>query len=97
MGTGYNVTGIAKSLNLNVTDLRPLFDSTETVHSIKNKMKGVETMIFTALNEYLNQGTMIPIPEYAKKDFKESSLKLFDSYILVEANPDLHEYMDSLD
>jgi len=32
-----------------------------------------------------------------RKDFKESSLKLFDSYLLVEANPDVHEYMDSLD
>ena len=97
MESGYNVTGIVNNLNLSVTDLRPLFDSSETVHSIKNKMKGVETMIFTAMNEYLNQGTLIPIPEYAKKDFKESSLKLFDSYLLVEANPDVHEYMDSLD
>lgn len=54
MGAGYNVTGMAKELSLNVTDLRPLFDSSETVHSMKNKIKGVETMLFAALNEYLN-------------------------------------------
>lgn len=37
------------------------------------------------------------MPEYAKKDFKESSLKLFDHYLLVEADPDLHEYTESVE
>jgi hypothetical protein len=38
---GNKITGFANDLSLNVTGLRPLFDSQETVHTISTKMKGV--------------------------------------------------------
>lgn len=41
MDGGNKITGYANDLSLNVTDLKPLFDSQETVESISTKMKGV--------------------------------------------------------
>lgn len=69
MDTGYRITGTAKDLNLTVTDLRPLFTSSETVHSISTKIKGVQPLLFAAMNEYLAKGTVLSIPEFVKSDF----------------------------
>jgi hypothetical protein len=60
-------------------------------------MKGAQQMIFAGMNKFLEEGIEIPIPEYAKKDFKQSMLIPFDHYLLVEADPDVHKYMGNID
>ena len=97
MSDGNKITGLANDLKLNVTGLKPLFDSQETVETISAKMEGVQQMLYVGMNKFLEQGIDIPLPDYAKKDFKDSMLIPFDHYLLVEADPDVHKYLNNLD
>jgi hypothetical protein len=54
-------------------------------------------MLYAGLNKFLEEGIEIPIPDYAKKDFKQTMLIPFDHYLLVEADPDVHKYLSNLD
>ena len=54
-------------------------------------------MLYTGMNKFLEEGIEIPLPDYAKKDFKQSMLTPFDHYLLVEADPDLKKYVGNLD
>ena len=67
------------------------------MESISEKMKGVQKVIFAGLNKLLEEGIETPLPEYFKKDFKQSMLVPFDHYLLVEADPDVHKYMGNID
>lgn len=58
------------------------------------KMEAVQRMLFLSVNKVMSEGAELPLPRFAQDDLTNSQLTPYDSYLLVESDPNVHRYVN---
>ena len=73
-------------MNYTLTGYQALFDTPETIETMKSKIDSMKKFVTDATDIALSQGVNLPVPAGFRTNIGSSKLTTYDGYMLFEAS-----------
>ena len=83
----YKVTGMVEDLTTEIIDFKPYFHSYTTEKGLSAQLAFIDPWAISYLNNLLQQGLDLPLPEWLIAPMTEPRVETYDGYILFDTEP----------